>query len=152
MGGVPSFILRVSRGGGPISSVTSDNNETPSMDYNITLRRTSTTNTATALPLHNDTNYYHVREENGEEDSIAAAAATNNGGDELDDIDIAVTSTTTPSTKTTASKTAAAAEIQYVTKKDGTMELFNKEKVRYWSVQVYLCVCVSINNQSIILN
>lgn len=138
-GGIPSFILRVPRGGGPISSVTesNDNNETPSMENNVTLRRISTTNIATALPLHNydPTTYHDVREEDGQEDSLAAAA-TNNNGDELDDIDIAVTSTTTPSTKTTASRTAAeaaaeaAAEIQYVTKKDGTMELFNKEKVR----------------------
>jgi hypothetical protein len=97
----------------------------------VTLRRTLTTNIATATdqPLHNDTTYVRM-EENGEEDSIiaAAAVATNDGDVVLDDIDTAVTPTTIVSSSKTIS--AAAAEIQYVTKKDGTMELFNKEKVR----------------------
>lgn len=137
-GGIPSFILRVPRGGGPvISAVTEEisidthSNETTNMMENndVTLRRTLTTSiaTATAQPLHNDTTYVRM-EENGEEDSnIAAAVATNDGDVVLDDIDTAVT----PTTIVSSSKTVAAAtEIQYVTKKDGTMELFNKEKVR----------------------
>lgn len=119
-----SFILRVSRGGGPavVLSVASDANEANGMENNVTIRRTSTTDiTATPPPLHNDTTYGDVREESEEEDGIVAAAVATNG-DVSDDIDIAVT----PTTKITI----AATEIQYVTKKDGTMELFNKEKVR----------------------
>jgi hypothetical protein len=95
------------------------------MENNVTIPRTSTT-AATPLPLHNDTTYGDVREESEEEDGIAAAAVATNG-DVSDDIDIAVT----PTTKNTIAAIAeAATEIQYVTKKDGTMELFNKEKVR----------------------
>jgi hypothetical protein len=144
LGGIPSFILRVPRGGGPvISAVTEEisidthNNETTNMMENndVTPCRTSTTSIATAkdLPLHNGTTYHNVRmEENGEEDSIiAAAVATNDGDVVLDDIDITMTPTTIVSSSKTAAATAAAVtEIQYVTKKDGTMELFNKEKVR----------------------
>ena len=109
-----------------VLSVTSDANETDGMENNVTIPRTSTTAATPPPPLHNDTTYGDVREESEEEDGIAAAAVATNG-DVSDDIDIAVT----PTTKNTIAAIAeAATEIQYVTKKDGTMELFNKEKVR----------------------
>ena len=109
-----------------VLSVTSDANETDGMENNVTIPRTSTTAATPPPPLHNDTTYGDVREESEEEDGIVAAAVATNG-DVSDDIDIAVT----PTTKNTIAAIAeAATEIQYVTKKDGTMELFNKEKVR----------------------
>ena len=138
VGGIPpSFVPRVSRGGGPaavvVLSVASDADETNGVENNVTTtRRTSTTDITatppTPLPLHNDTTYGDVRDESEEEDGIVASAAVaTNDGDVSDDIDIAVT----PTAKITiAAAAVAAAEIQYVTKKDGTMELFNKEKVR----------------------
>ena len=125
---------RVSRGGGPavIVSSASDADETNGAENNVAaIRRTSTTDiTATPPPpLHNDTTHGDVRDESeGEDGIVASAAVATNNRDVSDDIDIAVT----PATKITIAATAAAAatEIQYVTKKDGTMELFNKEKVR----------------------
>jgi hypothetical protein len=111
----------------------------------VTLHRTVNTNIAALdLPIHNDTTYHHVSEGNGEEGSIAPAAAMNDGDVVLDDIDIAMTPTTIVSSSRTTS--SAAAEIQYVTKKDGTMELFDKEKVRdnFGIVQRYTYICIYI--------